>query len=326
MKLYGALCVAVAVVMLLAPLTAVLIGNSDSKPDGTAEVSTAEGVISEVVATPENEDVISVFMSAQSNVEILSMRDYIIGAVAAEVPASYEEEAIKAQALAAVTFAEYRKNLGGDDSIGGAIVSDDSSMHQGYITTEEMKSRWGDAFDSYYGKICDAVDDVIDKVITYDGEPIMAAYHAISSGHTESAKVIWGEDVPYLQSTDSSWDADSTRYESTVIITPEELAHIIDCDVSDVYVKTKSTSPSGTVLETDICSVVMTGMQARELLGLRSPAFTVEKEDGEYIFTVMGYGHGVGMSQNGANCMAQNGSTYDEIIRHYYRGVEIENR
>ena len=132
--------------------------------------------------------------------------------------------------------------------------------------------------------------------------------------------------MPYLQSADSSWDTDSTRYESTVIITPEELANIIDCDVSDVYIKTKSTSPAGTVLETDICSVVMTGMQARELLGLRSPAFTVEKEDGEYIFTVMGYGHGVGMSQNGANCMAQNGSTYDEIIRHYYSGVEIESR
>ena len=326
MKLYSALYIAVAIVMLLTPLVSVSFRTADIN----TESETGDAVISDVTAVvnavPEKDDSISVFITADKSVDIMEMRDYIIGTVAAEVPASYETEAIKAQALAAITFAEYRKKLGGDKSIDGAIVSDDSSQHQGYISVNEMKNRWGEAFDVYYAKISDAVDEVIDEVITFDGEPIMAAYHAISSGKTESADVMWGDDVPYLQSVDSQWDEDSTRYESSVVISSDELAEMMNVDISDVYVKTKSTSPSGTVLEIEICSVAMTGMEVRELLGLRSPAFTVVKEDGEYIFTSKGYGHGVGMSQNGADCMAQDGYTYDEIIKHYYQGVEIEKR
>ncbi len=326
MKLYGALCIAVAIVMLLAPLVSVSFKSTQAGTEKTTEDSAAADVTVSVDAQPEKDDSISVFLTADKSIDVMEMRDYIIGTVAAEVPASYDTEAIKAQALAAVTFAEYRKNLGGDKSIDGAIISDDSSRHQGYISKDEMKNRWGDAFDAYYAKICNAVDEVIDEVITYDGEPIMAAYHAISSGKTESADVMWGEDVPYLRSVDSQWDEDSTRYESDVVISPDELAEMMNVDISDVYVKTKSTSPSGTVLEIEICSVSMTGMEARDLLGLRSPAFTVVKEDGEYIFTSKGYGHGVGMSQNGADCMARDGYTYDEIIKHYYQGVEIEKR
>lgn len=326
MKLYSALYIAVAIVMLITPLVSVSFRTADIN----TESETGDAVISDVTAVvnavPEKDDSISVFITADKSVDIMEMRDYIIGTVAAEVPASYETEAIKAQALAAITFAEYRKKLGGDKSIDGAIVSDDSSQHQGYISVNEMKNRWGEAFDVYYAKISDAVDEVIDEVITFDGEPIMAAYHAISSGKTESADVMWGDDVPYLQSVDSQWDEDSTRYESSVVISSDELAEMMNVDISDVYVKTKSTSPSGTVLEIEICSVAMTGMEVRELLGLRSPAFTVVKEDGEYIFTSKGYGHGVGMSQNGADCMAQDGYTYDEIIKHYYQGVEIEKR
>lgn len=326
MKIYGVLCIAVAIIMLLTPLVSVSFKSVEPDTEKTTDDAIIQDVTEAVNAQTQKDDSISVFITADNSVDVMDMRDYIIGTVAAEVPASYETEAIKAQALAAITFAEYRKNIGGDNSIDGAVISDDSSQHQGYISVDEMKNRWGEAFDSYYAKISSAVDDVLDKVITYDGEPIMAAYHAISSGKTESADVMWGSDVPYLRCVDSQWDTDSTRYESSVVISADELADIMGVDVSDVYVKTKSTSPSGTVLEIEICSVSMTGMEARELLGLRSPAFTVIKESGEYIFTSKGYGHGVGMSQNGADCMARDGYTYDEIIKHYYNGVEIENR
>lgn len=329
MKLYGVLCVVVAIIMLLAPLASI-----------SFEKETAENVTESSSAAKKTEktdnpsdDTISVFMTADSETEVMDMRDYIIGAVSAEVPASYHKEAIKAQALAAVTFAEYRKKNGSNENIGGADISDDSSVHQGYMTKAQMQEKWGDAFDAYYQKISDAVDEVLDKIIIYDGEPIMAAYHAISSGKTESAANVWGEDVAYLQTVDSRWDKDSSRYSSEVIYSASELRKLLEnvsgadfrSDESD-WIKIKSTSDAGTVLEAEVCGVEMTGMEMRKLLSLRSPVFETEYTDGDFVFTVSGYGHGVGMSQNGADSMAQEGYTYDEIIAHYYPGAVIESR
>lgn len=332
MKTYGVLCVIVAIIMLLAPMAAISF-----KKEPAEKEKESQSVVEETMKTDnsetEKEDTISVFMTADNKAEVMDMRDYIIGAVSAEVPASYDEEAIKAQALAAVTFAENRKKNGSDENIGGADISDDSSVHQGYMTKSEMQEKWGDAFDTYYEKVADAVDEVLDKIITYDGEPIMAAYHAISSGKTESAENMWGEDIAYLQTVDSKWDKDSTRYSSEVIYSVEELKELFEdipntdfsSDETD-WIKIKSTSDAGTVLEAEVCGAEMTGMELRKLLSLRSPVFETEYADGEFVFTVRGYGHGVGMSQNGANSMAQDGYTYEEIIAHYYPGTVIENR
>lgn len=334
MKLYGVLCVVVAIIMVLAPMAAISFVDSAHENTTETESYPEETVKTDNIVSDEtDDDTISVFMTAENVTETIDMREYIIGAVGAEMPASYDDDAIKAQALAAVTFAEYRKKNGGDASIGGADISDDSSHHQGYMTKEEMQEKWGDAFDIYYEKIEKAVDDVIDKMITYNGEPIMAAYHAISSGKTESAQVIWGKDIAYLQSVNSEWDKDSARYASELVISADELKTLMkngkntdfSTDEAD-WIKIKSTSDSGTVLDAEICGVKMTGTEVRNLLSLRSPTFETEYNDGEFIFTVSGYGHGVGMSQNGANCMAKDGKTYEEIIAHYYPGTVIENR
>ena len=333
MKLYGILFVVVGIVMLLAPSAAIPFETGNEKNETEIQTAVQETVKTDAEEKENAEDTISVFMTADNETEVMDMRDYIIGSVSAEVPASYNEEAIKAQALAAVTFAEYRKKNAGEENISGADISDDSSKHQGYMSKAEMQEKWGDAFDVYYEKIADCVDEVLGKVITYDGEPIMAAYHAISSGKTESAKNMWGKDIEYLRSADSSWDKDSTRYSSEVVLTAQELAKkvssIENSDFSEDeenWIKIKSVSDSGTVLEAEICGVKMTGMEIRNLLSLRSPSFDVEYNDGEFVFSVSGYGHGVGMSQNGANCMAQNGKTYEEIIAHYYPGTVIEDR
>lgn len=333
MKLYGFLCVIIGIIMLLSPMAAIPFEVRKEENYAEPQSVTEETVKTETTETEKADDTISVFMTADNETEIMDMRDYIIGAVSAEVPASYDEEAIKAQALAAVTFAEYRKQNTVDENIGGADISDDSSRHQGYMSKEEMQEKWGDAFDVYYEKVADCVDEVIGKVITYEGEPIMAAYHAISSGKTESAKNMWDKDIEYLRSADSNWDKDSTRYSSEVILTARELEKILgnveNADFSadeEAWIKIKNTSDSGTVLEAEICGVTMTGMEIRNLLSLRSPVFEVEYNDGDFIFSVCGYGHGVGMSQNGANCMAQNGKTYEEIIAHYYHGTVIEDR
>lgn len=333
MKMYGFLCIAVGISMLLTPMAAIDFDNSESEKITELQTQTEETVKAAATTEKQKEDTISVFMTTENETEVMDMRDYIIGAVAAEVPASYNDEAIKAQALAAVTFAEYKKRNGTESGIQGADISDDSSKHQGYMTKEEMKEKWGDAYDVYYKKIADAVDDVIDKVIVYDDEPIMAAYHAISSGKTESAENMWGEDIEYLVSTDSDWDTQSTRYKSEVILTDEEIENFMEfADNADFstekedWIKITEVSESGTVLEASVCGIELTGMEVRNLFSLRSPVFSVEYSDGEYVFTVSGYGHGVGMSQNGANSMAENGSTYEEIINHYYKGVTIAQR
>lgn len=333
MKLYGVLCVIIGIIMLLAPMAAIPFDVREDENYAEPQSVTEETVKTDTTEKEKADDTISVFMTADNETQVMDMRDYIIGAVSAEVPASYDEEAIKAQALAAVTFAEYRKKNAGNENIGGADISDDSSRHQGYMSKEEMQEKWGDAFDVYYEKIADSVDEVLGKVITYEGEPIMAAYHAISPGKTESAKNMWDKDIEYLRSADSSWDKDSTRYSSEVVFAAEELEKIMsnieNADFSadeEEWIKVKNTSDSGTVLEAEICGIEMTGMEIRNLLSLRSPTFEVEYNDGDFIFSVCGYGHGVGMSQNGANCMAQNGKTYEEIIAHYYQGTVIEDR
>ena len=289
MKMYGFLCIAVGISMLLTPMAAIDFDNTEGEKVTESQTQTEETVRTAATTEKQKEDTISVFMTTENETQVMDMRDYIIGAVAAEVPASYNEEAIKAQALAAVTFAEYKKRNGAESGIQGADISDDSSKHQGYMTKEEMKEKWGDAYDVYYKKIADAVDEVIDKVIVYDDEPIMAAYHAISSGKTESAENMWGEDIKYLVSTDSEWDTQSTRYKSEVVLTPGDIENFMafadNANFSTEkaeWIKITEVSDSGTVLEADVCGVKLTGMEVRNLFSLRSPVFSVEYADGEY--------------------------------------------
>lgn len=326
MKIYGILCIVVAVILLLTPLASISFRAETAETESSAtEAETVETV-------SENPDTISVFMSEEEKTEEMDMRDYIIGTVAAEMPASYETEALKAQALAAITYAEYIRLNGSNEDLDGAVISDDGSTHQGYMTQSQMKEKWGDAYDTYYNKIARAVDAVIDEIITYENEPIMAAYHAISTGNTESAENMWGGAVDYLVSVESPGDKYSSRYSSSVTITENELKELLkENDIAieseeNELVKINSVTESGTVKSVTVCGTKMTGIQLRNLLSLRSPSFDVKYENGEYTFSVKGYGHGVGMSQYGADWYAKQGYSYEEIISHYYPGTEIEER
>lgn len=326
--MYGILCVIIAVIMLVAPLSAISFADNDVESEEMTDEKPQQQTTEAAVQNTEK-DTISVFMTASNTTQEMDMREYIIGTVAAEMPASYDEEALKAQALAAVTYAQYQKQNGDKSALNGADISDNSKTHQGYMTKEQMEDKWGDAYDIYYEKISDAVDDVVDKVITYDGEPIFAAYHAISSGKTESAENIWGVKIPYLVSVESEDDTASARYLSTVTVSESDLCELmgkenVHSDGNDI--KINSTSDAGTVLKITVCSKTVSGNEARDMFALRSPCFTVEYENGEYIFTVKGYGHGVGLSQYGADRLAKQGKSYEQIIKHYYSGVEIENR
>lgn len=324
MKNYAVIPFIIAVIMLLAPLSAFL-GRSSVSDEPSSERDS--GYIS--VSDSKDDSYISVFNPDDNSVEKMDMRDYCIGVVAAEMPASYEIEALKAQALVALTYAQYVKD--NNISENGDIAAD-SSVNQGFLTEDEMKEKWGGNYDEYHEKICEAVDAVINYRIYYDSKPIDALYHAISFGKTEDAETVWGKDIPYLKSADSSWDKQSPRFSSTTVFDLEQFRErcaktdsISLGDDEKTWFSDIKKSKAGTVESIKIGGVTLSGAEVRTLFSLRSPAFDLTYDNGYFTFKSYGYGHGVGMSQYGANCMALDGKKYNEIIAHYYKGVSIVN-
>jgi stage II sporulation protein D len=266
----------------------------------------------------------------------LSMRDYIIGSVLAEMPASYHEEALKAQAVAVHTYAVRQREkqlLNPDKELMGAYISNDSSKYQAYFTEEQAKEFYGSDYEKYYNKVSKAVDEVLDKILMYNDEPIVAAFHSMSSGKTESAEVIWGNKVDYLVPVDSSFDKSAPNYKEKTVFTADEVeARLTAADDGIILGKDKAkwltvleTSNSGTVIKVQAGNKILAGTKLRTILNLRSACFTIEytaKTD-SFTITTAGYGHGVGLSQYGANAMAQEGKTYDEILMYYYTGAEL---
>ncbi|MBQ8550594.1 MAG: stage II sporulation protein D [Clostridia bacterium] len=283
-----------------------------------AGVGEGKTPMSPIAIEPFSED--DVFMlKIGEELEKVSAEDYICGVVAAEMPALYEAEALKAQAVAAYTYAVRVRQ-------GGEAISPDYSVHQAYIDKSARKEKWGENADLYETKIRDAIAAVRGLIITYDGEPITAAYHAISAGQTESAENVWGRKLPYLCSVKSEDDKTHENYKSVAAYSSDELCKKLNIEKpKDPTVKTAvSASESGYVLKFSVFDKEFTGSAVREALSLRSTNFTVEYKDDVFTFTVLGYGHGVGMSQYGANCMAKKGSTFREILLHYYPGCEIK--
>ena len=189
--------------MIILPLTAM------EKPKKTVIVSNKPSVNTE-------SDIISVMKSESGKVEKTDIKEYTVGALAAEMNLESHDEALKAQAVACYTYALYCKEKANKDDLNGADISDDSKTHQGYLNNEARKKKWGDKYDSYEKKAERLVDEVLGKRMTYDGKPILAAYHDICSGKTESAKTVWGEDIAYLQSVTSDGDRLSPDYETTM--------------------------------------------------------------------------------------------------------------
>lgn len=265
----------------------------------------------------------------------LSPVEYIVGVVAGEMPALYHEEALKAQAVAAHSYAlrqigdTLKKN---DPEMQGAYLSTDPTRFQAYLSKEERKNYWGDAANVYEEKVTKAVSEVIEFAMTYEEEPILAAFHAISSGTTESAETVWGQSVPYLVPVQSEGDALSPQYEAEQLLTDTEVAHSLQKAYPDIkFNKDRSKwfteltyTPSGTVSTLKAGNVSMTGIELRKALGLRSACFTIALKDTGFLFSTRGYGHDVGMSQYGADYMARQGKSYKEILEHYYPGVELE--
>lgn len=302
-------------VSLLLPLCA-MTQNTKSAIVPTAAAQT------ETSSNPETNS-FKVLMSKTGEIELLSAEDYIFGVVAGEMPALYEEEALKAQAVCAYTFALWRKRENADKNYD---ISDDYTTDQCYIPPEETIEKWGSNARTYEQKIRNAVKSVLNQKLTHNGDIILSVYHSLSSGKTESAKNVWGKEYPYLQAVASVGDKLATNYISTVTFTAEQLATALKItipkDTKTIFSIPERTE-SGTVKTITVCGKKIKGSELRSALELKSSNFEISQKDGNYTFTVYGYGHGVGMSQNGANYMAKQGSDYNEILMHYYTGCEI---
>ncbi|MNO17774.1 Amidase enhancer precursor [compost metagenome] len=330
---------------LLLPLAVVPLRGGQPAPPAVPQATASPappGPAAEEAPQPE----VSVYLSHSGQIETLPLEDYVSGVLAAEMPADFELEALKAQAVAARTFI-VRRLLAGDRSgvpVPGADVTDTVS-HQAYVSRSTLEQKWTHGGKSAgLAKVRRAVRETRGVVMTYQGQPITASFFASSGGYTENSEDYWNAAVPYLRSVASPWDQEITpNLAVTYTFTNAELIQKLGIedipasgDLADSSLaKPISSSSSGLSAEvlslTDghrvkkisIGGTVFTGREVREKLGLRSSQFTWKRKGSKVLITTYGNGHGVGMSQWGANGMAKEGSTATQILKHYYSGVSF---
>lgn len=275
---------------------------------------------------------IKLYHSETGEIEELPIDEYLYGTVSAEMPVSYELEALKAQAIVSRTYTIYQI-INSKGKHGDADICDDYNCCQAWISKDDRLAKWSeDERESNWNKIVTAVNETSGKIITYEGAPIDAFFHSNSGGTTETATNVWGgSDYPYLQSVETSGESDYSQYNSEVTISKEDLINKLRAEYSDFEInfdeddciKILEYTDSGRVKTIKIGNTELAGTKARSLFGLKSTNFSFSFDDDNIIFSVIGYGHGVGMSQTGADSLAKSGRTCEDIIKHFYTGVEI---
>lgn len=256
----------------------------------------------------------------KKTIEKIPLEKYLIGVLAGEMPISYDIEALKAQAVAARTYAirkmEMNKNKEYD------II--DTTNDQVYKDEQQLKQAWGNNYNENIEKITNAINSTSGEYLTYEGETIQAFFFSTSSGTTENCKDVFGENIPYLVSVASSWDQNSPSYLSTKTFTKEELYNQLNIPYSEKLEIIINRNDTNSINEILINNISVKGTDFRYKLGLRSTNLEIIQKENEIIITTKGYGHGVGMSQYGAYELAKQGYTYDEILKYYYQGIELE--
>ena len=305
---------------------------SSSTSDIVNTESTSESVVGPTVSEPVNiisepevieqvqEEVDNIYVSVRRSdgrVVSLELEDYVTGVVGAEMPALFSSEALKAQSVIARTYALKANSV-------GRVLSDNEST-QSYKDNGELASLWGDNYSSYYSKIKDAVNSTSGVYLTYNGQFIEAVYHSTSNGRTENSSNVWGNYYPYLVSVDSVYDNINPSFSISKSFSYSELSSKLGFGVNgDSEFNILDYTSGGRVNNISIDGHLFSGVSFRSMLGLRSADFDIVKNDDGVVITTRGYGHGVGMSQYGANGMAKAGYSYRDILLHYYPGVSLE--
>lgn len=249
-------------------------------------------------------------------IEHIELEEYLVGVVAAEMPASFHIEALKAQAIVARTYTLKRISLNQPLT--------DTVATQVYLDIAGMRKEWGSDFEIYYNKIKEAVYSTKDQVITYQGNYIDAVYHSTSNGYTEDASMVWGNSIPYLVSVESKWDVGTIFYHKTVTKDSLFILQTLGIDLQkNPFVQILERDSSNRVVSVQVGEQVYSGTQFRSLLGLQSTDFDISLENNSLVISTRGWGHGVGMSQFGANGMAKDGYLAKDIITYYYCGVTV---
>ncbi len=261
----------------------------------------------------------------------VSIYEYLVGCVAAEMPAGFGAEALKAQAVAARTYLLYKTGSPSPEHP-EADICGDSSCCAAWASDGALHEKWGDGYDKYIDIIKNAVSETDGLYLSYEGAPALAVFHSSSAGSTESSGAVWNKETPYLKSVASPENIGAVpNYVFTLAVSTQEFKDTVkerfpnaDLTVSPLLNGTERTE-SGRVASVKIGGETVSGTELRSMFGLRSTYLNIEETESEVIFTSVGYGHGVGMSQYGANTMAKNGSSFEDILAWYYPGTELKN-
>ena len=271
---------------------------------------------------------VNVFIEEKGEIVSLAWEEYLTGCLAAQIPIDYEQEALNAQAAAAMTYARrLMTDLKGSGKIpDGADLSDSSSVCQPYYTPEKCAEIYGGSYEEHLPKLKAAAQYGANHIITYESQPIYAVYHSVSAGRTNTAEGIWGRSFDYLVSVDSPWDMNYINYECSNEMTAEQARVclvnykpdiITPADYSKWFTQFNA-DENGYVISVKIGDNLFSGGDIWRIFGLRSTAFIIKYDSGVFTFVTKGYGHGAGLSQYGANEMAKAGKTAGEILRYYY--------
>ena len=281
------------------------VNTERANTDNTSVNNTTNSSVSEITIYRSNGSVIN-----------LNMTDYLIGVVSSEMPASFNLEALKAQSVLARTYALKAKQT-------GKKLTDTVST-QSYIDIDQMKNKWENSFNTYYNKIKNAVENTNGEYLSYNGNYIEALYHSTNNGKTESSLDVFGNYYPYLISVSSEYDKNASSYLRTINMPLDAISNKLGLSLNnDSVISILSYTDGGNIKEININGNNFSGKKVRELLGLRSADFDISISDNNANITTRGYGHGVGMSQYGANGMANAGYGYKDILSHYYPGTTL---
>jgi len=262
----------------------------------------------------------------------MDMQSYLLGVVRAEMPAAFEEEALKAQAVAARTYVLHKIAGGGSANHPEADACDDITCCQAYKSEEDAAADWGEDAAEYEAKIRRAVEETDGECVLYEGAPVLAVFHSSSTGTTQDAASVWSASLPYLTAVETPEGEDTVPgYYSTARFPAAELKERLQAALPDADLEGRASNwftniqqqPNGTVTSLCVGGVEVGGSQLRTILELRSACFTISFEEDAVVFSVTGYGHGVGMSQYGANVLASGGMGYKEILEWYYTGAQV---
>jgi len=325
MKKFGCYIILMIFIVVLLPLIVVRSCSTVKEPKTTES---------------ESNITINVYMANQNKVVKMQLEEYLLGVVAAEMPASFDIEALKAQAIAARTYALGRAaklyGAGADAIHSGADVCTNPAHCQAWISKDVAMRRWGflSSF-KYWNKICKAVNATSGQVIKYNDVLINPLFHSNSGGHTDNSEDVWdGTAEPYLRGVESLGEETTSQYKNEVILEQKEVIKVLkdyntklELDNRDILssITIKKYSSGNRVLDMKIGDITIKGTEFRKLFELKSTNFKIaQRQDGKISITTLGYGHGVGMSQCGANYLAKKGTSCIDILKYYYKGVEIE--